>query len=882
MDRLIEAIGAAIERNPMDVVAYEDMLSAYENKIKAGEAEWHGENRKLRDRIVDMMNAAAAEKQYAVVNKFGRQYERSLLIDAPVSFDAFLLYVEKNRDVKKRFYFPRRDKLLRVVNLLQDLADDKYDIVGISLPPGVGKLLADDTPVMTKDGWKNHGDLVVGDYVVGVDGKYKRVERVFEKNFANCEVEFTNGEKVKCHQNHEWVVYNRHRQKYETLTTKEIMNSVTETGMPGERGHRYYYLLPICDAMVGNDSELPIDPYIFGVWLGDGTTDKPAITICNKDMVIVDRVKEQYELKHVYKQIGCNRYEFNEMRKDLKKIGLCIAHKKNEKYIPEQYIKASLQQRLRLLAGLIDTDGQKDRDGRYSIATTNERLRDGICELISTFGWRYVLVRYEPVTSSSGIVGRKPVYNILFCPKIKIPCLVERKQGDVFAKRRRVAIKSIREIDPVQGNCIQVEGGIYRVGKTMLPTHNSTLSIFYLSWMAGKYPDEPMLAASHSNAFVRGVYDECLRIFDKNGEYLWNDVFPNVNVMSTNAKDLRIDLGKRKRFETLEFTSVGSGNAGLYRASRLLYCDDLISGLEIALSRERLDKLWETYTTDLRQRKIGDHCKELHVSTHWSTSDPVSRLERQYANDPRATFLAIPALDENDESNFDYKYGVGFTTAFYREQREIMDDVSWRALYMNQPIEREGLLYAANELRRYFELPDREPDAIISVCDTKDRGTDYCVMPIAYQYGQDYYIEDVICDNSNPEIVEPRLVEKCIKHKVQMSRFESNSAGGRVAQSVQAEIKKRGGITKITTKFTTQNKETKIIMASPYAKEHFLFKDDTATHNDKEYRRFMNFLCSYTMAGKNRWDDCADSVSMLVDFVQSFAQSRVEVMQRPW
>ena len=549
MDRLIAEIGKAIERNPMDVVAYEDMLSAYQNHIKAGETEWHSENRKLRDRIVDMMTKAGEEKQFGLVAKFGEQYDRSLLIDAPVSFDAYLLYIESKRDVKKRFYYPRREKLLKVVNLLQDLADDKYDIVGISLPPGVGK---------------------------------------------------------------------------------------------------------------------------------------------------------------------------------------------------------------------------------------------------------------------------------------------------------------------------------------------TSTAIFYLTWLAGKYPEEPMLTGSHSNAFVRGVYDECLRIFDPNGEYLWKDVFPGLSVVNTNAKDCRIDLGKRKRFETLEFTSIGTGNAGLYRASRLLYCDDLISGLEIALSRERLDKLWETYTTDLRQRKIGDHCKELHVATHWSTGDPVARLERQYANYPRATFLAIPALDENDESNFDYKFGVGFTTAFYKEQREIMDDVSWRALYMNQPIEREGLLYSANELRRYFELPDREPDAIISVCDTKDRGTDYCVMPIAYQYGQDFYIEDVVCDNGNPEIVEPRLVEKCVKHKVQMSRFESNSAGGRVAQSVQEAIKKHGGITKITTKYTTQNKETKIIMASPFAKEHFLFKDDSVTHNDKEYRRFMNFLCSYTMSGKNKWDDCADSVAMLVDYVQTFASSKVEIMQRPW
>lgn len=421
------------------------------------------------------------------------------------------------------------------------------------------------------------------------------------------------------------------------------------------------------------------------------------------------------------------------------------------------------------------------------------------------------------------------------------------------------------------------------VGISLPPgTGKTSTAIFYLTWLAGKRPDEPILTGSHSNAFVRGVYDECLRIFEPNGEYLWKDVFPGVSVVNTNAKDCRIDIGKRKRFETLEFTSIGTGNAGLYRASQLLYCDDLVSGLEIALSRERMDKLWEIYTTDLRQRKIGDHCKELHISTHWSTSDPVSRLERQYADDPRAVFLAIPALDENDESNFDYKYGVGFTTAFYREQREIMDDVSWRALYMNQPIEREGLLYAANELRRYFELPDREPDAILAVCDTKDRGTDYCVMPIAYQYGNDYYIEDVVCDNSNPEIVEPRLVDKCLKHRVQMARFESNSAGGRVAQGVQNEIKAHGGITKITTKYTTQNKETKIIMASPFCKEHFLFKDDSVTKDDKEYRRFMNFLTSYTMAGKNKWDDCADAVSMLVDYVQTFTISQIEVIQRPF
>ena len=409
----------------------------------------------------------------------------------------------------------------------------------------------------------------------------------------------------------------------------------------------------------------------------------------------------------------------------------------------------------------------------------------------------------------------------------------------------------------------------------------TTLAIFYLTWLGGKIPNDPMLTGSHSNSFVRGVYDECLRIMDKNGDYLWHEVFPDIQVTNTNAKDCRIDLDKRQRFETLEFTSIGTGNAGLYRAATLLYCDDLVSGIEVALSKERLDKLWETYTTDLRQRKIGDHCKELHIATRWSVHDVIGRLEREYGDSDRAKFIVIPALNENDESNFDYAYGVGFSTNFYHEQRNIMDDVSWRALYMNQPIERDGILYQKDELRRYFDLPDEEPDTIIAVCDTKDRGADYCCMPIAYQYGQNFFIEDILCDNSKPEIVDARLVEILLKHKVKLARFESNSAGGRVAQAVQAQVKKRGGITHITTKFTTANKDTKIIVNSPYVKEHFLFKDDTAFPN-KDYKKAMDMLCSYTMMGKNKHDDVPDCMAMLAEYAQSLSGQNVEVFRRPW
>lgn len=409
------------------------------------------------------------------------------------------------------------------------------------------------------------------------------------------------------------------------------------------------------------------------------------------------------------------------------------------------------------------------------------------------------------------------------------------------------------------------------VGKT-------TLAIFFLTWLAGRDPEKPILGGSHSNSFLRGVYDECLRIMDPEGEYLWNDVFPGVGVTSTNAQDMKIDLGTPKRFTTLEFSSIGSGNAGKVRAEQLLYCDDLVEGIEEALSRERMDKKWQLYSTDLRQRKIGD-CRELHIATRWSVNDVIGRLEEKYGSREDSEFIKIPALNENDESNFDYGNHAGFTTAFYREQRDAMDDASWRALYMNEPIEREGLLYCDDELRKYFSLPDGEPDAVLAICDTKDKGTDYAFLPVMYQYGQDYYLEDCVCDNGAPEEVEARIVNALVGNNVHMARFESNSAGGRVARDVQKAIKARGSRCHITTRYTSENKETKIIVNSPWVKEHVLFNEEKIK-KDKEYRRMYKFLTSYTMAGKNKHDDVPDGMAMFAIFAQDLSGGTIKVVNR--
>lgn len=440
-------------------------------------------------------------------------------------------------------------------------------------------------------------------------------------------------------------------------------------------------------------------------------------------------------------------------------------------------------------------------------------------------------------------------------------------------KQLKVVVEALQDLadDKLDLLAISMPPG---VGKT-------TIAIFYLSWIGGRTPNSPSLGGSHSNSFLRGVYDELLRLMDKDGEYLWNDVFPNISICNTNAKDMRIDLDLPQRFETFEFSSIGSGNAGKVRAGTLLYCDDLVDGIETAMSKERLDKLWQQYTTDLRQRKIGN-CKELHIATRWSVHDVIGRLEQQYGDSDRARFIVMSALDENEESNFNYGNNVGFTTQFYHEQREIMDDVSWRALYMNEPIEREGLLYAEDELRRYFELPDTEPDGIISICDTKDKGKDYAFMPVGYIYGNDYYIEDCICDNNLPNVVEPRIVSCLLKNKVQMSRFEHNNAGGRIAKDIQEEVKKQGGITKITTKFTTSNKETKIIVNSAWVKEHCLFKDKSMYKKKDDYGKMLEMLCSYTLAGKNKHDDVPDGMAMFAEYAQSFNRNKVEIFQRPF
>lgn len=441
-----------------------------------------------------------------------------------------------------------------------------------------------------------------------------------------------------------------------------------------------------------------------------------------------------------------------------------------------------------------------------------------------------------------------------------------------YEPRRKQLLKAARAMQRLE------ERKIHRLLLMMPPgVGKSTLAIGFMVWSGMRNYDLSILGVSHSNAFLRGVYEEVCRMLDPSGEYLWGEIFPNSFISNTNSKDLRIDLVTKKRFQTFEFSSIGSSNAGKVRATNLLYCDDLVDGIESAMSIDRMDKLWSLYNTDARQRMLGD-CAELIIQTPWSLHDPIDRLEQMFEDDEDTEIIKFPALDENDESNFDYPYGLGYTTKQFHDQRDIMDDASWRALYMCQPIEREGQLYEPDRLKRFFELPEKEPDVIFAVCDTKEQGPDYCAMPVIYKYGEEYYVAKFICDNGNPDIIEERIAQTFIDHRVKVARFESNRGGTLFAKDVQQKIRERGGQTKITTKWNQTNKDTRIITRAGWVKEHCVFRDESTY--DKEYRTAMDMLCQYNMAGKNKHDDVPDVMADVADYVENMGVATVSVGKR--
>ena len=491
--------------------------------------------------------------------------------------------------------------------------------------------------------------------------------------------------------------------------------------------------------------------------------------------------------------------------------------------------------------------------------------------------WKYLLLEAQNYQVDSGL---------LYLEKNRLP------KERFYEPRREVFVKHqiIQSLQDLMDDELDIFGLSVPPG-----CGKSTLEDFFLSLVGGWFPNDFNLSSAHSSILTRSLYDGVLEIINDPVEYTWHEIFPTVQLTNTNAKETTVNLERNGRFKTWTFRSIDGSLTGATRCNRFLTADDLVSGIEEALNKNRLETLWTKVVNDLRSRRL-EGCKEIYIATRWSVHDPIGKLQQLYEGNPKAKFIAIPALDENGESNFMFTVN-GFSKKYFMDAKESMDDISFNCLYQQQPIEREGLLLPASELRRFFFskdqvpekqmqftiFPDREPDAIWGVCDTKDKGTDFESLPIAYQFGEDFYIPAVVFDdNTDYDTLDRKTADIIIEHNPHKMRFESNQAGGRIADNIEKMVKGKCR-TSIETKYTTANKETKILVNADWIKKHCLFLEPSLYTPKSDYGLFMGNVCSYTTKAKVPHDDGIDSLSMLAEYVQDmFGRKESRIIKSPY
>ena len=419
-------------------------------------------------------------------------------------------------------------------------------------------------------------------------------------------------------------------------------------------------------------------------------------------------------------------------------------------------------------------------------------------------------------------------------------------------------------------------------------TGKTTLLKFFNSAVIGWYPNDYNLFYSHSGDITRMYYDGVYQMVSDTDEYTWDEIFPDLHVTSTNAKMQQFNIGKYKPFPSLQTASVGSENAGKVRASKFLLVDDMIGKLEEALNKNTLEKQWGAYTVDARQRKTmdsdGKPCKEIINATRWSTMDVIGRVMSMYEGNPRVKVIAMPDIDPvTGQSNFDYEYG-GFTVAFFNDQAHLMDEISYKCLFKQEPIEREGLVFPEDKIRRYLNLPHGEPEIITAQCDTKGKGTDYFVLPVLQKFGDDYYCVDCVCDNTaDYEMQYENAANTLVNNEVQECEFERNAGGDRVAMEVNKRVEQKGWICNITDTPTETNKEARIFQCSSWILQHIIFKDESLYTPKEPYGVMMSLLKQYSVSGKKQLDDVPDVFSNFAIRMtkKNRRKSRVVIMESP-
>ena len=409
-----------------------------------------------------------------------------------------------------------------------------------------------------------------------------------------------------------------------------------------------------------------------------------------------------------------------------------------------------------------------------------------------------------------------------------------------------------------------------RVGK-------STLCIFFLTWVIGRHPESHNAMSGHSGILADRFYNDVFKL-TQNEEYTFKEIFPDIDLANKSSEKNELYYSPTEAFATLTCRGIDGTWTGAVDISSdgYLYVDDMVRDRTESLSPIRLENRYQDYLNVLVDRK-NDGSKELMVGTRWNVYDPLGRVETENANNPRYRFRKIPALDENDESNFQYDYGKGFSTEYYRKMRDRLDKNEWMAKYQQRPFIREGLLFPLDELNYYNGvLPDG--DCITAAaCDVAWGGGDSLSMPFGKLFGSvddgPIYIQDWIFNKGDKYVTKPLVVAKTLQHKPNMERFEANNGGDEYAEDIDRLLREQGFKTNISwAKASNQvGKMAKIIQYAPDVKRRCYFLKPEL--QSQEYKAAMEELGIIVQVGKNEHEDSADG---LVQLIQLFENGNVK------
>ena len=735
-----------------------------------------------------------------------------------------------------------------------------YDILVIESPPQHGKLCADSTPVPTPNGWKRHGDLRAGDRVFGPDGKPVLVKAIIPQTEPAClEVTFRDGAKVRVHPRHEWVVRDRRRKRTVTMETREMMRKGLHTG-PHGRGGRYMYSVDYNVCVDYPAASQPAHPYFFGLWLGDGSTTKPCITHSPQDRGHIEKLRSLgYEPTTVctHQTTGVlTTYYSGRGATELRSMGFAYTGC-GSKRVPDCYKIASREQRLELLAGMVDSDGYVyPKNGRVTISNANRRLIDDLAEVIRSLGWTATISAADPVLSSSGIQGKQVVYQLTFNPDRPLPTALPRKHmTHVDPQRRRRAIVSIEPCEPERGQCITVEGGVYLVGDHFTPTHNSMhITEALPSWCLGKFPEWRVILASYNDETAERFARRNKEKVRNHGNALFGIEIGNID----RATEFELS-GHMGRLISRGILAGITGNP-----ANLLVIDDPIKNRQEADSPTKRQQIWNEWLNSLKSR-LAAGAKVVVIMTPWHEDDLAARL---LATEENITLVRIPVEAELDdplgrEEGEPLCPEIGKDATWLKQfKASYMSDPeggprAWSALYQCSPRVEGGNL-VKREWWKYYDPKEVSVfgTELISV-DAAFKGNennDYVAIEVWAKLGNDYYCR--YCLNRHldfPQTVEAIRAVRLLFPRARAVLIEDKANGSAIISTLQKEmfciaVNPRGG------------KVARVNAVSPAIESGHVFLPKDAPWVTAFVDQFTAFP-----AGKN--DDMCDSATQALSYL---------------